>query len=383
MSKYANLLGGCLIANFNLDKTEAQGFIADMFAIISERLEQDKIVKVKGLGTFKLAEMSSRESVDVNTGERIVIESRNKISFTPENALRDRINAPFASFESVDMEDDVDFNEIDQKYEPEPEAVVTPEPVVIPKPVVTSEPVDEPVIKPTIETMSEPVKETMEPEQVIEEAVTRLGEPHISREHLREIVADLYKEQHMQNELEDSQRTIHMLYWVLGILIVAVLFCGGYICYHIGLFDTFGQKKAAGAQTVTPVTIVDTPKVKVVDTVRVVPVAKKAEEPEVEKQEPAEQKAKTEAETKPKAEAMNYDSDPRVRLGAYVILGIDKEVTLEAGQTFEGICKAYLGSGMECYVEAVNGGKTNFQKGDKIKIPKLMTKKQYKRLNSN
>ncbi|MDO4197117.1 MAG: HU family DNA-binding protein, partial [Prevotellaceae bacterium] len=118
MSKIKQL-SQCLVEKYNLSQHDADTFVAEMFSIIRENLAYDGIVKVKGLGTFKLAEMNARESVNVNTGERITIEGRNKISFTPENSVRDRINAPFSAFESIDLAEDIDFSLIDQKYDEE------------------------------------------------------------------------------------------------------------------------------------------------------------------------------------------------------------------------------------------------------------------------
>ena len=116
MSKL-NKLSLCLTDKFPLSDVDSDNFVSTLFTIIRERLESDRLVKVKGLGTFKLTEMNARDSVDINTGERIRIEGRYKLSFTPENAVRDRINSPFASFESVDLDDEnIDFASIDEKY---------------------------------------------------------------------------------------------------------------------------------------------------------------------------------------------------------------------------------------------------------------------------
>lgn len=96
---------------------EAELFINEFFALIEEGLEQDRYVKVKGLGTFKLIEVDSRESVDVNTGERIEIQGHTKISFTPENALKEIVNRPFSHFEAVVLNDNVNFDDISAESE--------------------------------------------------------------------------------------------------------------------------------------------------------------------------------------------------------------------------------------------------------------------------
>ena len=106
-----------LVGRYGLKEEEATEFISAMFDIICEQLDgADKQVKVKGLGTFKVTSVGARASVDVNTGERIIIEGRNKISFTPEVMLRDRVNRPFVQFETVVLNDGVDFSEIDNEF---------------------------------------------------------------------------------------------------------------------------------------------------------------------------------------------------------------------------------------------------------------------------
>lgn len=118
MSKLEHI-SNILVEKYSLGQADAEQFVKEMFAVIRETLLKEKQVKVKGLGTFKLTEVNGRASVDVNTGERIHIDGHTKISFTPENSVRDRINAPFAQFESFDLEDDVDFDKIDNKYSAE------------------------------------------------------------------------------------------------------------------------------------------------------------------------------------------------------------------------------------------------------------------------
>ena len=98
---------------------DAELFIRKMFDVVNEGLQADKQVKMKWLGTFKVTSVKDRESVDVNTGERIVIEGRDKISFTPDTILKEIINKPFAQFETVVVNDGVEFDEIDRKFEAE------------------------------------------------------------------------------------------------------------------------------------------------------------------------------------------------------------------------------------------------------------------------
>ena len=107
-----------LCSRYGLSPDEAMAFVKSMFDVVDEQLQtSDKSVKIKGLGTFKLTSVGSRASVDVNTGERIMIEGRNKISFTPEVLLRDRVNRPFSQFETVVLNEGVDFSAIDSEFD--------------------------------------------------------------------------------------------------------------------------------------------------------------------------------------------------------------------------------------------------------------------------
>lgn len=117
MSKIGNKeLANELVEKHGLSKKDAEQFVSLMFDVLNDGLRQDKLVKVKGLGTFKIINMSSRRSIDVNTGNPITIESRDKLSFTPDNALRDKVNAPFAQFDTVVLNDGVDFTDIDRSF---------------------------------------------------------------------------------------------------------------------------------------------------------------------------------------------------------------------------------------------------------------------------
>lgn len=106
-----------LVEKSGISLQDAELFIRKMFDVANEGLQSDKLVKMKWLGTFKVMAVKDRESVDVNTGERIIIEGRDKISFTPDNILKEIVNKPFAQFETVVVNDGVDFDEIDRKFE--------------------------------------------------------------------------------------------------------------------------------------------------------------------------------------------------------------------------------------------------------------------------
>lgn len=128
MSKNSlNVLGKKLAEKTGLSQQEAELFIKKMFDVVNEGLQDDKQVKVKWLGTFKVTSVKDRESVDVNTGERIIIDGRDKISFTPDNILKEIVNKPFAQFETVVVNDGVEFDEIDRKFEAEEQMIENPQ----------------------------------------------------------------------------------------------------------------------------------------------------------------------------------------------------------------------------------------------------------------
>ena len=160
-----------LAEKHGMDKTDAESFVKEFFQLIEESLESDKYVKIKGLGTFKLIDVDSRESVNINTGERFEIQGHTKVSFTPEPTLKDLINKPFSHFETVVLNDETvledtamgDNSEEEEKeenfVEPESSTVVVESQVVVQE---TAE-----VIEEKTENAEEELIETVE-EQVIQ-----------------------------------------------------------------------------------------------------------------------------------------------------------------------------------------------------------------------
>ena len=178
-------LAAVLSKRYGVNKKDATGFVTQMFDIIQQSLEQDKLVKIKGLGTFKIIDVDDRESVNVNTGERVLIEGHPKITFAPDALMKELVNKPFSQFETVVLNDGVDFE--DAASEPsvaEPEIVET-EPVVLESesepaamPLVDFEPEPEPELIPVSEPEAAPKSEAApkpetapEPEPVQEPAM--------------------------------------------------------------------------------------------------------------------------------------------------------------------------------------------------------------------
>lgn len=414
MSRIEGLVG-TLVERYSLSRSEAEEFVTSIFGVVRDNLDKDKIVKVKGLGTFKLADVNARESIDVNTKERIVIEGRAKISFTPENAVRDRINSPFSQFETVDLDDDVDFSSIDDKYketeeenaEPaqqekadiEPavaeETTITDKSIVVGKEEVmpdasVSEPISEPVLEAEPEPEPEPLSApepipAQEPEA--EHESDSAQEPELEEEKPEE--ADSEKEPHekassepargpqvtvparnpfceelIREGITHSREIIRLLYLLLALVVIVLLI--GAVCLGYKMGSNAALKEAAPVKPAPRKVVVVKKKPAATKPVKkIVP---------VDTVKHAVQKVDTLAMMQEQ-----YNKDARVRTGAYCIVGLDKVIKVREGQTFEGICRTSLGEGMECYVEVFNAGKKEYKAGDEIKIPLLKLKKRMKR----
>ena len=445
-----------LVSRYGLKEEEATEFINAMFDIICEQLDApDKQVKVKGLGTFKVTSVGARASVDVNTGERIIIEGRNKISFTPEVLLRDRVNRPFVQFETVVLNDGVDFSEIDREFdgdkkEPETKPIPEPEPVAEAGTNQEAEPVSDSETEPNSVTnqASEPDTESeaqaeveqvepdaeseskVEVEQVepVLEAETKLieeeqAEDTAQREHQRASTADSEAPDEYaipgsceSQEAADvvlkercKQRNPRMMYWFSIASFVLLLFIGAGMYF---LYDQVKAKNAAIEQLQAKLAVYSTAlmsqtadkqqeaaKSKMVEptdttsATATTPVEAKANaeaKPDVADKAVMAAKGETAKSLKPSSEqpvvdkkktnvpkpAADYNFDARVRTGAYIIVGVETTVTVRSGQTLASISTAYLGPGMECYVEVFNN-RNEVKPGDKLRIPKLKIKPRH------
>lgn len=400
-------LASKLMEKHGLKRTEAELFIRQFVGVINDGLKNDKSVKVKGLGTFKVQAVSARKSVDVNTGEAIVIEGRDKISFTAEAVMRDLVNAPFAQFETVIVNDGVDFSEIDAKHEADNTEAAEPAPAVVeqapkvePEPAVEPEPTVEPEPAPVVEQKPAP---TVEPEPaVVEPAPTAEPTP---------VVEDSDSD---ADELEAKSKSYKNTIIVLAssLACVVVLAVAGFVYMFSQIEKRDNRIAHLETQTATladrmmkthmsPAPAANQPAANdeadniLAANEQKIEAAQKADKEknlkaaEAKPEPKAEPKAATKPATAAKAPAAKpapsipsqsaYDKDPRVRTGAYVITGIANTITVKAGQTMSSLSKTYLGPGMECYLEAVNGGNRELKAGEKIKIPALKTKKSLKK----
>lgn len=482
---------------------DAELFIRKMFDVANEGLQSDKLVKMKWLGTFKVMAVKDRESVDVNTGERIIIEGRDKISFTPDNILKEIVNKPFAQFETVVVNDGVDFDEIDRKFEnaeedgpvsdstlesvpdsenssvesfveqdspatsgvidfldEENDAPVSDEMIVIGEKRLSQENVAEPEEKNPEEKKpeeSEPaatepavfkpaVSESVESESATSELETKESEVPAQNE-VESVVSDEenestlteetpiaekvpsdeensiteipiveeapFEEKASSDEVTDKRHIVLPRSLVVAASVVFLAMIGGFGWFafnygkmaaqrdHLALqLDNYQQiatEKKAPAKS-APTQEENFRKKAIEDSVRMAQASeavKKAEDAEQNMDATADKQsidvksaeAKKHAEAKKTEEARKqaekhaaqasskYDQDARVRTGAYRIIGVSEVVTAREGQTIKSLSQKYLGPGMECYVEALNGNSL-LKPGQKVKIPKLELKKK-------
>ena len=478
MSKFSlNTLGKLLADKSGLSQVEAELFIRKMFDVCNQGLEADKQVKIKWLGTFKVQATKDRESINVNTGERFTIEGRDKLTFTPDNILKEIVNKPFAQFETVVVNDGVDFDEIDEKFgeeqtEDAPSEVIdfldeeetaTPNPDVV----VTEsekekekekEKEDEDELSKQIaleQAKLEKLKqakleqeriqkeklekekqeqerleqERLEQEKLEQERLKqeKLEQERLKQEKLEQERLELAKQQQAlkatvepavpatdetEEEDEESSNSHHIViprYLVVAVCLIVVALIGGmgwfafnygqmtaqrdHLAMQLSQYHQAPAKKAPANPVAAPLSQEQKLRQKAIEdsirmakTAEAVKLAEQSDEAsdkaENAKQDEAKAKAKAAAKEEDKVaskteSSAHYDKDVRVRTGAYRIVGVAQTVTVGAGQTLEQISNRYLGSGMECYVEALNGTGT-VKAGQKIKIPKLELKKKKK-----
>ena len=465
-----------LSEKYGLSLSDASDFIGAMFDVVNEELDDtDSSVKIKGFGTFKVSAVSARASVDVNTGERIIIDGRNKISFTPEVLLRDRVNRPFVQFETVVLNDGVDFSEIDNEMDELSDSVIETEPqgVQLSPTAPTDQPTDQsanqpisteqsqgmqlsptaPTDQPTDQSADQPTPTeqpqgvqlsptaptnqltdqsanqptpTEQPQGVQLSSTAPTDQPTdqpspsepaskvVNTEEHRDMARRLMApksepidddnnkadEEKSANDIDESddegiviggckQRSPRMMYilTIASFVILVSIGIGMYFLYQrieeknhvIDRLETrlYAQQDTAVAvepQCVVSDTIASNDALKAAD-------AHTAENIKKEKKDSvraSNSKAATGSTAVMSAAPTattpsDYNYDVRVRTGAYIIVGVAKVVTVQPGQSLASISKAYLGEGMECYVEVLNNCHT-VKAGDKLKIPEVKLK---------
>lgn len=439
MSKFSlNTLGKLLADKSGLSQVEAELFIRKMFDVCNQGLDADKQVKIKWLGTFKVQATKDRESINVNTGERFTIEGRDKLTFTPDNILKEIVNKPFAQFETVVVNDGVDFDEIDEKFgeeqtEDAPEQVIdfldeektaTPNPEVV---VIESEKEKEKedelakqiaIEQAKLERLKQAQleqeriqKEKQEQERLEQEKLELAQQQQALKAVVEPAVPASDESEEEEEEEEESSNSHHIViprYLVVAVCLIVVALIGGmgwfafnygqmtaqrdHLAMQLNQYHQAPAKKVPAKPAAAPLSQEQKLRQKAMEdsirmakTAEAIKLAEKSDEESANAEKAKQAEAKAKAEAKDKAEekaaskiaSSQYDKDARVRTGAYRIIGVAQTVTVGAGQTLEQISTRYLGSGMECYVEALNGTST-VKAGQKIKIPKLELKKKKK-----
>lgn len=398
-----NNIAKVLVEKNGLEPKEAMTFTTAMFDLIHDRLNEEGIVKVKGLGTFKMIRVEARESINVRTGERVLIDSHAKITFTPDAVMKELVNKPFSQFETVVLNDDVEFTDmkseettdetnnseqseslvdvVSEGGTPEPAPEPAPEPVAEvapePAPVVAPEPVAEPTPEPAPVVAPEPVAEVApEPTPVVAPEPTReVPEPTVpsadeESEENTSAVQTCYEE---DEEESHWHRNIGWAFLVLVLMAASAV--GGYL-YGVGQIPS----QTAMADTVSAV------KVNPVVTDTLVNDSLKADSVAVKTEAKHEDKAASEEQPQEKTSQNLHDKyaemDARVRTGAYKITGLDREVKVRAGDNLKRIARRELGSDdMVCYIEVFNkmNASAELKEGQTIKIPALKLKKKKQR----
>lgn len=418
-----NELAAVLVNRHELNRREAQQFISALVDVIREGIAQDKQVKIKGLGTFKVVEVGARQSVNVNTGERVTIDSHSKLSFVPDNTMKDLVNKPFSQFETVVLNEGVNFDDMDTAHA-EPEVVEEqPEVVEEEQPEVLEEPQPD-VVEEQPEIVEEQLPEILEEEQpeVVENPQNLLDTP---------IEDEADDEEEDDDDYQfDKKSTVPG--WLKSIPITLLT---GVVCFFVGYYlgvnvdedpvvfkvqntetpveqtsdsstvaqdikesplDSINMKKANAQKQSKESLKKDEPKTEQKTEQKAAKPEPKVEqkaaksEPKVEqkatKPEPKAEQKSTKPEPKveqkatkpePEPEYKKYEAmDPRVKSGAYNIVGLDHLETVKEGDNLYRISRRTLGPGMECYIEVFNGitSSTPIKLGQKIKIPKLKMK---------
>ena len=373
-------LAAVLVEKNGMSRQEAQSFVAAIFEVIRSGIDKDRQVKVKGLGTFKVIGVDARESVNVNTGARVLIDSHSKISFTPDTMMKELVNKPFSGFETVVLNEGVEFDDMQSLAELEPMAEeASPQQV---------EEQDSPLVEfyDATETMQseeqqvieEPVNEELlveEPQSedpAVEEPQSE--EPAVEEPQSEEpAVEEPLSKEPVDEKTEEKEASIPWLL-LLGCLVAG--FALGYMardCKEM-LFPSEPEKTPYEQVTkVVEEPVVEMPK----DTVPVKPAPLSVDSV----------KDTTAVVTVPEKTVKNDDNqadylryeamDARVRHGAYYIIGTESVVKVREGDTPERVSRRYLGKDMTCYLEVYNGitASTPLKAGQDIKIPKLVTKK--------
>jgi nucleoid DNA-binding protein len=410
-----------------MSKNDAEKFVTAIFDVINDGLHTEKVVKIKGLGSFKVLNVKERESVNVNTGERVIIGEHGKITFTPDSSLRDLVNKPFSQFETVVINDGVDLNTMESiddesdndgnddgvetetnsnagvedkvdTFEIEHNAQILDEPSEnehasesdhdVPEssssednaPVVESVAVDDMDSDDNIsesdkEDKSEPTpsqEDRLTPDStddasIDSERIENLDDSSksLSTTETKVVRETMNDDAEITEEEYKPSKKRRYVYIFLAIVFIAGAFFGGYY---------FGRNHVSQAQKVklTENNVKSVVKIKPCDTITDVKSAETKDNSQVKDTTHSAKKINT----MPKLGKNVFDSEKydkeyvMVRTGGYRIIGVDRVIKVKKGQTLKSISRQYLGSEMDCYIKALNGT-DDIKEGQTLKIPKL------------
>lgn len=342
MAKVTNSELAKLVAKKNkLAVKGVENFLSTMFDVIDEGLHADRIVKVKGLGTFKITDVKQRESVNVNTGERVIIDGHSKVSFTPDAAMKELVNKPFAQFETVVVNDNVDVAVLEKVDEPAEEPVEEQEPQTAPVAAVADiapKKTEEPkAAEPTQEKplAAETKKEVVAAETKKESVAVEPTEKTVTVEPEKKesLVAE-----NPSDDVPGKQNNWMM--WLLAALLAL-------LCFGLGYW--MGSGKASSSEKKT-------------EDVKAVQADTLAKDSVVA--------------SSPVSDFDKLNADPRLKGLYYDIVGIDTIVTLREGQTMRSYCNSTLGNQMIIYFQVLNGV-DEMGSGEKLKVPKVEKRKKH------
>ena len=400
-------LSAVLAEKHGIDRRTAQRFVTSVVSVVQSGLEADRIVKIKGLGTFKIIDVEARESVNVNTGERLVIDSHSKLTFLPDNTMKELVNRPFSQFETVVLNDGVNFDEPEEETpatdaeegstatveieEEEATAPAVEEGNEATAPIVEEEaeetvPVvekEEDATTPVVEKVEEATAPVIEEEDVEEQktspvetiqTVVDMPEKTDVEEEKKEIALPpgwkTSEEVDDDSSAEQIVSTKRKFGWghLAAISLIALLVGGGagYLLGH-----ELGDSTSAPSENITPQVEQTTPQ---------------NEQPQVAEEQSTTEEAETEPQevedsTTPIWE--KYDGmDPRTHNGYYYITGLDRTEKAKAGDTSARLARRYFGAvELACYIEVFNGidGRTVLEEDAEVKIPKIEPKKNVRK----
>lgn len=408
-------LASVLVKRHQIDKRKAQLFISSMVSVIRDGLDADRIVKVKGLGTFKVVDVEARESVNVNTGERLIIESHSKLAFLPDATMKELVNRPFSLFESVLLNDGVDFTDMQTITLEEGEEVGQTETNALMDTFEAEEEVQEEDAQDEEEVLEDDSQEedVQDEEEVLEDDSQEedsqeedfLSEdetiPDDDEQDMLEVLesaeteepeeeeesseqedpeepedsidsdddgVQLMEDDNEEDEEEEDEEESSRHRWWLWLLIALVL-AGGAAAYlllgrHSGQTIEPAEVRSADTVQTADVQSADSALAVVPDTVGVSP--------------------------QPAADVehdwLYYDTlDIRINTGAYAIVGLDHIIQVKEGDTSKRIALREAGSTQfACYIETYNGITADtLEAGTELRIPKLVNKRTLKSQQNN